>query len=153
MLRRVSLNARSTNNQWAAFWKKADLDVIQSHLLHKIHFGQYHTSPAVVGWLGDEDCYLCTKRSQVAALIHLCHSSCSCRYIYVNHIYWGTGDGVGGLTACHFYIHSLVAIKVSRHKLLLANLASIACVWRCDTLVHTQTLSDWYQQTSCATED
>ena len=37
--------------------KKLALDHIQSHPLHRTHFGQYQASSAALEWLGDGNCY------------------------------------------------------------------------------------------------
>ena len=37
---------------------KTGLDVMQSHPLRRMRFGQYQASSAALGWPGDGDCYL-----------------------------------------------------------------------------------------------
>ena len=55
--------------QWTISpWKKAGLDVMQSHQLYKMHFSQ--ASSALLGWPGDRNCYL-MHRMQPSGLPYL----------------------------------------------------------------------------------
>ena len=49
----------------------------QSYPMDRMCFGQYQVSSAVLGWLGDGDCYLKETGSQVAGFIHVITSSIS----------------------------------------------------------------------------
>ena len=105
---RVSLPVRNTESDpcWSWFWVwdeasghhawtinkphlpyKAGLDVMRSHPLPRMHFGQYQATSAVLGWPGDGDCI------NLFYLLHTqhkekCNVKCMYRTINVYGSHW-----------------------------------------------------------------
>ena len=58
--------------------QKAGLDVVQCHPLYRTCFNQYQASSAVLAWVGDGDCYLCTSGAR--RLVYSSNARVLCQY-------------------------------------------------------------------------
>ena len=66
------------NNQWTTSpWKKAGLDVMQSHPMHRTRLGQYQASSATLDWPGDGGLLSHAQNAVRWLALSVCMHSCA----------------------------------------------------------------------------